>query len=358
MRHTVMKTLILGVLLSALPVLASTPDGLITSKTKLSLWTTGGVRSTSVHVDTDDGVVTLHGKVPTAEQRALAEKAAREIVGVRDVRNLLQVVAEAEEKRVAHSDKDLLGLSEKRLKADPALRDSSISVKSVDNGVVLLSGEAKTFSDLLRAITIVDRVPGVRRVASEIRGPDGFSGDERVMHLRRTTEKRLIEAKGAEVVSSAADMRISAAVKLRLLTAAQVPSTEISVDTEDRVVTLFGMVPTAEVKKAAAAEAGKVDGVARVLNQLEVVPSALKQMVEAKDADISRDLALAFKDRAEFKGVEIAVKNGTVQLTGTVASGWDEVSAVRTARKVAGVRGVEDQLKVDEKVSPESTRRD
>ena len=145
-------------------------------------------------------------------------------------------------------------------------------------------------------------------------------------------------------------MRISGAVKLRLLTASQVPSNEISVDTEDGVVFLFGIVPTAEVKQVAAAEARKVGGVTNVENQLEVVASSKKEQVDAKDADITRDLVLVFKK------VDSTVKNGTVRLTGTVASGWDEVNAVRLARHVVGVRGVEDQLKVEEKA--ETSRRE
>lgn len=36
-------------------------------------------------------------------------------------------------------------------------------------------------------------------------------------------------------------------------------------------------------------------------------------------------------------------------LTGTVSSGWEEVNAVRLTRQVAGVRGIENQLKIDEK---------
>jgi osmotically-inducible protein OsmY len=43
------------------------------------------------------------------------------------------------------------------------------------------------------------------------------------------------------------------------------------------------------------------------------------------------------------------VKNGTVRLTGTVGSGWDEVNVVRVVRNVAGVRGVEDNIKIDPK---------
>ncbi|MDP1821715.1 MAG: BON domain-containing protein [Archangium sp.] len=335
-----MKAFVLVVSLAALPALAVVPDGLITSKTKLSLWTTAGVRSTSVHVDTDDGVVTLYGKVPTADQKALAEKTTREIAGVREVKSLLQVVAEANEKQIDRSDKEVMKQAEKLLKADASLKDSKISVKSVDKGVVLLRGEARTFSDHLRAVAIVDRVPGVRRVASEVKGPENFGEDERVTFLAPLKP-------AAEPHPGGTDLGISVAVKLRLLTAAQIPSTEISVDTQDNVVTLFGIVPTADVKNAAAAEAGKVAGVARVQNQLEVVATSQKKAVDAKDDDISRDLALAFKDRPEYKGITTSVKNGAVLLTGTINSKWDEIAAVRLAHHVPGVRSVDDRLKFD-----------
>lgn len=351
MRLSLMKVVALGATLVAMPTQAATPDGLLTSKTKLSLWTTAGIRSTSVHVDSNDGVVTLHGKLPTAEQKALAEKTAGEVSGVRSVRSLLQVVPEAQEKRVDASDKDTQEKASKLLAADPALKDSRVTVKSVDKGVVLLTGEARTFSDHLRAVMLVDRMAGVRRVASEVKGPDGFGDDERIIFLSSSTAKQVAEAK-----STAADMRISLAVKLRLLTAAKVPSAEISVDTEAAEVTLFGIVPTAAIKSAAAVEAGKVAGVARVHNQLEVVASPLKQVVEAKDADITRDLSLAFQERPELKGVTSTVKNGVVQLTGTVASRWDEVNAVRLVRQVPGVRGIEDRLKLEAKA--ETSRRD
>src|SRR5204862_430529 len=78
-------------------------------------------------------------------------------------------------------------------------------------------------------------------------------------------------AKGPTVRTSAGDMRITTAVKLRLLTTAQIPSTEISVDTDDGLVTLFGEVPTMAVKKAAQLEAAKVSGVDRVENNIEPV---------------------------------------------------------------------------------------
>ncbi len=345
MRSPILKSFVLALSLSALPAFAVVvPDGLITSKAKLALWTTAGVRSTSVHVDSNDGVVTLYGKVPTADQRAVAEKTASEIVGVRSVKNLLQVVPVGREKKVERTDKDTLERASKALKADAALKDSSITIKSVDKGVVLLTGDARTLSDHLRAVAIVDRLAGVRGVASEVKGPDVFGTDERMVFVVSPAKKAAPEPK-----NSATDMRISVAVKMRLLTAAEVPSAEISVDTEDSVVTLFGIVPTAAVKKSAGAEAGKVFGVLKVENQLEVVASSAKDRIDAKDDDITSDLKLAFKDRADLKNVATSVKNGVVQLSGSVDSGWDAVNAIRAARKVAGVRGVQNELKVDDK---------
>jgi hyperosmotically inducible protein len=349
MRRTVLQSLVVTIALSSLTTFAATPDGLITSKAKLALWTTAGLRSTSVHVDTNEGVLTLYGKVQTTEQKANADKTAHEVVGVREVKNLLQVVAEPDEKRVERTDKDTRELAEKRLSGDAELKDSSITVKSVDKGVVLLTGTARTFSDHLHAVVAIDRVPGVRRVASEVKSPDAFGNDERVNELAEGAP-----AKDARR-STASDMRISTAVKLRLLTAAQIPSMEISVDTDEGVVTLFGMVPTQDLRTAAGAEATKVAGVAKLINQLEVVPTSQKKIVEAKDADLTRDLALAFANRPELKNVTTVVKNGTVRVSGTVASGWDVVNSLRLVRRVAGVRAVENFLKIDEKL--ETTQR-
>ena len=48
-----------------------------------------------VNVDTNDGHVTLSGKVALPEQKAQAEKVARETDGVKDVVNQLQVTGNA-----------------------------------------------------------------------------------------------------------------------------------------------------------------------------------------------------------------------------------------------------------------------
>jgi hyperosmotically inducible protein len=323
-------------LLLATTASAATPDGLITAKVKLALLTTAGIKSNALHVDTSEGDVTLFGKVTSATQRDASERVVRSVEGVRTVHNLLQVVEPATLDRVTQSDADVRARVTAKLTADSTLKDSRIQVQSVDKGVVLLAGDATTLSDHLRAVWVAGQVPGAVRVVSEIKAPDGF------------TEKERLQARDtmAVPVDSARDMRISADVKLRLLMAAEVPSTEIAVDTQDGVVTLFGMVPTEAIRASAGAEAKKVNNVTRVENELEIVPGFKKALVESKDADITRDLKLAFTARPELKGVRMVVKNGTVQLSGKVATGWDELMAVRVARNVPGVRGIEDQLQL------------
>ena len=162
----------------AAPARAAMPDAWITTKTKLALLTTEGVSGTAIHVDTILGKVTLHGKVRSAEEKAKAESIAKKIDGVQEVRNLLQVVTPQREKTVQLSDDALKPRVEKALQADSSLKDSSISVKSVNKGVVLLAGTAKTLSAHLRAVETVARVPGVERVASEIKSPDALADAE------------------------------------------------------------------------------------------------------------------------------------------------------------------------------------
>lgn len=357
MKLTILKAVVLGVSLASSSVLAASSDSSITAKAKLSLWTSD-IRSRGVNVDTNDGVITLSGKVPSAEQKAEAEKKARAIDGVKDVKSFLQVVPSTEEKRVDRSDKEIKEAVKTALKNDPSLEDSKITVKDVSKGVVTLTGEAATYTDHLRAVGLVDRTPGVKRVASDVKNPKNWSREERMEFTRHDvpghTPEEHAKAEKHEKTGPA-DSSITASVKMRLFTTAEVPSMKINVDTNDHVVSLFGIVPTDEVKKVAGAEAMRVNGVASVENNLQVVPSSEKEAVKEKDEDLTKAVKLAFKDRSELKKVDYDVKNGVVQLTGRVATMDDEYEAVRTARQVKGIRNVVNQLKVDERKDEERT---
>src|SRR5262245_36218207 len=117
----------------ALPALAAS-DEWITTKAKIALLTTDGAGRSGVKVDTDNGHVTLHGKVESQAMRDKAESTVRKIDGVKSVRNLLQVVPESRERSVKAADKDIRDAVESALKANKNL--DGVKVESVDNGLV------------------------------------------------------------------------------------------------------------------------------------------------------------------------------------------------------------------------------
>jgi osmotically-inducible protein OsmY len=146
---------------------ADTHDAVISTKAKIKLLTADDVSVTDVNVDTKDGHVVLHGKVHSEGEKSRAEAAVRHVDGVKDVRNLLQVVPKAEEKAVKATDDRIEDAVEQRLKAKGLHHD--VKVKSVNDGVVLLAGETDTWPAQLSAIEAAREVPGVRRVASEMK---------------------------------------------------------------------------------------------------------------------------------------------------------------------------------------------
>jgi osmotically-inducible protein OsmY len=140
-------------------------DAWLEAKAKYHLLTADNVPGGSVHVDANSGVVTLTGKVETEAEKAKAEEVVRKLDGVREVRNLVQVVPKSRREIVKATDKEVKERIEHTLKADKRFED--IHLKSVDNGVVLLTGKAG-LTAALRAVETVAAIPGVRRVSSEI----------------------------------------------------------------------------------------------------------------------------------------------------------------------------------------------
>jgi hyperosmotically inducible protein len=325
--------------------MANTPDAWITTKTKISLMTTEGVHATSVNVDTVDGRVTLAGTVPSAAEKAKAEQVARTVSGVKDVRNLLQVVPAAQEKAVSTSDAEIKDRAAAALKDDPALAGSKITVQSVDNGVVLLAGTADSASAHLEALDRVRSVPGVRRVASEIQSPDRVADRD----IRRRDDTAAASGVKRTFGGAASDAWMTTDIKTRLLADSDTPATEINVDTQNGVVTLFGIVPTQHAKAAAEADAKKVSGVRQVRNLLQVVPNQRRDVVKSTDADLEKAVKRELDARGDLKdaSISVSVKNGVARLTGTVASEPERLEAAMAARGTEGVRAVQDDLRVN-----------
>jgi len=155
--------------LSASALAAGRPDSWITAKTKLALMTTEGVDTWDLNVDTVNGEVTLHGKVASDAAKQKAETVAQGIEGAKSVKNLLQVVPKPQRDMVEDNDSVINDRVKKAFDADPVVDGSGISVASVNKGVVLLAGTAKSLDAHVKAVELARQVPGVRRVASEVK---------------------------------------------------------------------------------------------------------------------------------------------------------------------------------------------
>ena len=354
MNKTMWVALALGsVLLAAAPALAAA-DAWITAKTKMALMTSEGIPLTGINVDTTDGRVTLHGKVDSDAQKSRAGEVAHKIDGVREVRNLLQVVPPSRQDAVNESDDQIRDGVSKALKDDPTLAGSNVSVQSVNQGVVLLAGTADSYAAHLDAVATAARVPGVRRVATEVKSPDAVAVDattrdaapsateraERATSHAADKTKSEVRNASRSATRTMSDAWITSETKIRLLADRETPALDINVDTDGGTVTLFGAVATEIQKRAAESDARKVDGVKMVKNEIQVVPAGEQKAVQAKDDEIEKAIESRVASRVRDSDVDVQVKDGVVRLTGSVPSESDRLTAATVARSTPGVRAV------------------
>lgn len=315
-------------------------DAWITTKTKIALLTDDVVPGMDVNVDTFDGNVALHGAVGSEAEKMRAEEKAKSIAGVKKVRNLLAVVPEEARDAQAVEDAELERQVATVLNRDKALEDSDISVKSVNDGVIVLAGDAKTLSDHQRALEDARSIDGVRQVASEIQSPDEL-GDAEIWNEEEDFET-------ASAGSSASDAWITTKAKVFLMGAPGLSPVSINVDTDRGVVTLFGIVGTEATKERAGMEVAKISGVKNVENELQVVPDVAAERVEAADDEVLAAVESRLEARAGLgdADIDVEVKNHVVRLTGTVASQSDRVTALTVARGTNSVDSVIDDMRL------------
>ena len=145
------------------------------------------------------------------------------------------------------------------------------------------------------------------------------------------------------------DSTITARVKAALIDDKNIRSSDISVKTENKVVTLSGSVDSAEQKDLAVNAAKTVKGVTSVNDQLRVVaePSASLKGYAGDTAITSQVKAkLLADDIVPSRKVTVETRDGTVHLSGTVDSRQQADRAADIAKAVSGVKNVENNLSV------------
>lgn len=151
---------------------------------------------------------------------------------------------------------------------------------------------------------------------------------------------------GTTATGEVTDSWLTLKTKLALLGDERVSSNDVSVKTVKGVITLHGKVASAAEQHAAEEIALSIEGQKKVVNQLTVVPTAQRKMVDRQDDQIVTDVKKAIKNDTRLKKADIDVRaeKGIVTLTGKAPSLETSVRASETARRVSGVRAVRNEL--------------
>jgi osmotically-inducible protein OsmY len=150
-----------------------------------------------------------------------------------------------------------------------------------------------------------------------------------------------------------ADLEIRDAVQRQLDWDPRVDADAIGVTARDHAVTLTGFVDTYAAKLAAERAAKRVAGVRAVANDIEV-----RLKLARTDADIAADTARVLELHTSIpEGVQAAVHNGHLTLTGEVDWLFQKKQAEEAVRHIGGLKAVLNHISVVPKSGDRDLRR-
>lgn len=135
-----------------------------------------------------------------------------------------------------------------------------------------------------------------------------------------------------------------------------IDATDIAVTVRNGVVTLTGFVRSYSQKYQAETDAKRVAGVVAVANDLEVrLPSADQR----PDPEIARDAVASLRNELPYswEQIKVIVKNGWVTLEGDVEWNYQRERAEVAVRRVRGVKGISNLIKLKPKVEPTEVKK-
>jgi osmotically-inducible protein OsmY len=198
---------------------------------------------------------------------------------------------------------------------EPAVNAAQIGIE-VKDGIVTLAGQVGSFTEKWEAERATQRVSGVKGLAVEM--------DVKLPGMSNRTD--------ADIASS---------VENTLLWLSYLPTDAVKVMVEDGWVTLTGQVEWNYQRVEAANVVRDLIGVRGLTENIALKPRAAHHSI--KD-DI--ESALRRRSDSSLQDVTVSVLDGDVTLSGRVQSLWDRERARELAWSSAGVKHVNDDLRI------------
>jgi osmotically-inducible protein OsmY len=152
------------------PLAAENSDAWLVTKVKTTLMFHSSVSASATEVNAKDGIVTLRGDAASQAQKDLTTEYAKDVDGVKDVKNEM-VVAKPSKQTQTTGDKiddaSITGLAKMTLLYHRSTSGLNTSV-TTKNGVVTLTGKAKNAAEKELATKYVNDVKGVKSVKNQM----------------------------------------------------------------------------------------------------------------------------------------------------------------------------------------------
>ena len=152
------------------PLAAENSDAWLVTKVKTTLMFHSSVSASATEVNAKDGIVTLRGDAASQAQKDLTTEYAKDVDGVKDVKNEM-VVAKPSKQTQTTGDKiddaSITGLAKMTLLYHRSTSGLNTSV-TTKNGVVTLTGKAKNAAEKDLATKYVNDVKGVKSVKNQM----------------------------------------------------------------------------------------------------------------------------------------------------------------------------------------------
>jgi hyperosmotically inducible protein len=247
--------------LSQLGQIFSSSDPTITSKVKSDIASSRMLTGYDINVKTEDGIVTVAGQVPSEDLRSLAGEIARQTAGVKDVKNLIIVSADARPQggNSRIQDLEIRTALLQALARTPELAGKKIDV-GVENQVVTLTGNVDTAQQRMIAEQIARATASVAGVNDAVAIPGQQPGAAQPSPAPATA------------VEPNADL--AKHVEFELYSTGAFDLSTVNIKAENGAVTLTGTVRSRAEQLLAERVAQGVAGVKTVTNDLKLTTAA------------------------------------------------------------------------------------